>query len=56
MWNTKLKGPHARPKSRWQDNIKLNIKALGLEIVDWIRLVMNVEPSGVIKVGNFLNT
>jgi len=37
----KLKGRRSRerPRNRWDYNIKMNIKEMGSEDVDWIRLV-----------------
>jgi hypothetical protein len=31
--------PLGRPKRRWEDNIRIDVRETGLEIVDWIRLV-----------------
>jgi hypothetical protein len=31
--------PHERPKIRWEVNIKMNLKEVDCEGVDWIRLV-----------------
>jgi hypothetical protein len=32
------KRPLVRPRRRWEDNIKVDIKQIGWEDVDWIRL------------------
>jgi hypothetical protein len=32
------KRPLGRPRSRWIDNIKIDISAIGLSVVDWIGL------------------
>jgi hypothetical protein len=35
------KSPLGRPKRRWKDNIKMGLREIGLEGVDWIHLVQN---------------
>jgi hypothetical protein len=30
--------PLGRPRSRWEDNIKVELKGMGREDVDWIRM------------------
>jgi hypothetical protein len=35
------KRPLGRPRRRWEDNTKIYIKELGLEIVEWVRLAQN---------------
>jgi hypothetical protein len=30
------KRPHGRPRSRWEDNIKLDLQDVGCEGMDWI--------------------
>jgi hypothetical protein len=32
------KRPLARPRRRWMDNIKMELLAIGLSVVDWIGL------------------
>jgi hypothetical protein len=41
----KLEGkrPHGRPKHRWKDNIKIYLKEIGWERVDWINLAEDKE-------------
>jgi hypothetical protein len=34
----KRKGPLGRPRSRWEDNIRLDLWEIGLEDVDWVHL------------------
>jgi hypothetical protein len=29
------KGPLERPRPRWEDNIKIDLKEVGLENIDW---------------------
>jgi hypothetical protein len=35
------KRPLARPKRRWDDNIKLDLREIGVDGVNWIRLAQN---------------
>jgi hypothetical protein len=53
-----------RPKHRWEDNIKMDIKVLGRERVGWIHLaqnrtqcvfLVNTIPPNFIKDGKFLD-
>ena len=37
----KIGGLLARPKCRWEESIKVDLKAMGWERVDWIRLDNN---------------
>jgi hypothetical protein len=30
-----------RPKCRWKDNNRMNLRRIGLEVVDWIHLAQN---------------
>jgi hypothetical protein len=32
------KRPHGRPRRRWEDGIRMDLKETGLGCVDWIRL------------------
>jgi hypothetical protein len=32
------KRPLGRPRRRWEDKVKIDLKEIGLEAVDWIRL------------------
>jgi hypothetical protein len=34
----KRKGLYGGPRSGWEDNIKINLKEIGLENVEWIHL------------------
>jgi hypothetical protein len=41
-----------RPRSRWEDNIKLNLREIGINVKNWIRLAQDrVGP-----VADFVNT
>jgi hypothetical protein len=35
------KRPLGRPRRRWVDNIRMDLKGIGLEGVDWIHLVQD---------------
>jgi hypothetical protein len=30
--------PHGRPRSRWEDNIRMDLRKRGWEVIDWIHL------------------
>jgi hypothetical protein len=57
--------PLGRPRRRWKDNIKMNLREIGFGDVDWIYLAQDRdmagscehgnEPSGSIKCGEFLD-
>jgi hypothetical protein len=36
--------PHERPRHRWNDNIRMNLRELGWEGVDWIHLGSGQGP------------
>jgi hypothetical protein len=38
------KRPHGRPRRRWEDSIKIDLKNIGMEIVDWIQLAQDRDP------------
>jgi len=33
------KGPLGRCRHRWEDNIKMDLREIGLEFLDWIHLI-----------------
>jgi hypothetical protein len=35
------KGPLGRPRLRWKDNIKLDLREIGIDGVNWIQLVQD---------------
>jgi hypothetical protein len=37
------KRPHGRPRHRWEDNIRMDLKEIGWEGVDWIRMTADRE-------------
>jgi hypothetical protein len=53
--------PLGRPRLRWEDNIKMDLREIGFGNVDWINLAKDrdrwraLEPSGFIKCGEFLD-
>ena len=58
--------PLARPRRRWEDNIKLDLQEAGCRSVDWIELAQDREevagtcecgnePAGSVKCGEFLD-
>jgi hypothetical protein len=56
--------PLGRPRRRWEDDIKIDLREVGWGGMDWINLAQDrdrwralvnvVEPSGSIKCGEFL--
>jgi len=57
------KRPRGRPRSRWEDNIRMDLREIGWDDVDWIRVAQNRDQwqehadgfSGSIKCGEFLD-
>jgi hypothetical protein len=57
--------PLGRPRRRWEDNIKMDLREIGFGDVDWIPWAQDRdsggscehgnEPSGSIKCGEFLD-
>jgi hypothetical protein len=41
----KLEGrrPLGRPRRRWEDNIRMDLREIGLEDVDWIHLAQDTD-------------
>jgi len=37
------KGPHGRPKHRWEDNIKIHLQEVGYDSVEWIDLAQDKD-------------
>ena len=59
------KKPLGRPRSRWKENMKMDLQEVGCECIDWIKLaqdrdmwrtIVSVEMNigGSIKFGEFL--
>ena len=58
--------PLGRPRRRWEDNIRVDLREVGCGCVDWMELAQDrdrwralvsavMEPSGSIKCGEFLD-
>jgi hypothetical protein len=45
------KSPLGRPKLRWEDNIKMDLREVGWGM-DWIELAQNRDGGGTCKCGN----
>jgi hypothetical protein len=43
---TKEKRPMGRPRRRWEDNIKIDLKEVGCGDMDWIDLAQERETGG----------
>jgi hypothetical protein len=63
----KDKSPLGRPWRRWEDNVKMDLREIGIEGANWIRLAQDRvlvagfcehgnEPSGSIKIGGHFLT
>jgi hypothetical protein len=39
--NPEGKSPFGRPRRRWEENIRMDLRKMGLECVDWIHLVQD---------------
>jgi hypothetical protein len=35
------KKPLGRPRRRWEDNIKMNLREIGIDVANWIRLAQD---------------
>jgi hypothetical protein len=42
-WWESQKGPIERSRSRWVDNINMDLKKIGLGGMDWINLVQDMD-------------
>jgi hypothetical protein len=58
MGKVKGKRPLGRPRRRWVDNIKMDLREIGKDVMDWFDLIQDRdqgsyicgnEPSGSIK-------
>jgi hypothetical protein len=54
--------PLGRPRHRWEDNIKMDLREIGFGDMDWIHWAQDRdscehgnEPSGSLKCGEFLD-
>jgi hypothetical protein len=41
--NPEGKRPHGRPRRRWEDEIRMDLREIGLGGVDWIRLAQDMD-------------
>jgi len=41
LGDPKVKGHWLRPRSGWEDNIKLNLRKIGIDGANWIRLAQD---------------
>jgi len=40
----KERDPHGKPRCKWEDNIKADLKEIWWDGVDWINPVPQIEP------------
>jgi hypothetical protein len=40
-FSSEVKTPHGRPRHRWKDNIKMDLREIGWEGVHWILLAQD---------------
>jgi hypothetical protein len=43
---SEVKGPLGRPRRRWEDNIRMDVKETVCNVVDWINLAQVRNNSG----------
>jgi hypothetical protein len=41
VWRPEVKRPLGRPRRRWEDNIKIYLREIGMDGADWIRLAQD---------------
>ena len=46
------KRPLGRPRGRWEDDIKMNLREVGCDPGDWIDLAEDLQMASVCKGGN----
>jgi len=46
-WKTEEKTPAGRPRRRWEDNIRLDLRGIGREGVVWIHLPQDRDNKGI---------
>jgi hypothetical protein len=60
VWRPEGKRPVGRPRRRWEDNIKMDLREIGIDGANWIRLAQDrvqwracvntvIKPSGSIR-------
>jgi hypothetical protein len=37
------KRPHRRPRCRWDDDVRMDLREVGLEVVEWICLAQDTD-------------
>jgi hypothetical protein len=42
-WESQKERPQGRPKNRWVDNIKIDLRDIGWDATDWIDLAQDKE-------------
>jgi hypothetical protein len=42
-WNTGRKEPLGRPRCGWEDNIRMDLREIAWEAVDWMRLAPDMD-------------
>jgi hypothetical protein len=42
------KRPLGRPRRRWVDNIKMDLKEIGWDVIDWIDLTQDRDSGGLL--------
>jgi hypothetical protein len=48
IWLEYLKKPLRRPRRRWEDNIRMGVREVGWEVVDWIHLAQDTNNYGLV--------
>jgi hypothetical protein len=43
------KTSHGRPRCRWEDNIRMDLREVGWEVVEWVHLAQEVLINTVMK-------
>ena len=46
------KRPLGRPRRRWENNIKMDLRGVGCGDIDWIELAQNRDMAGTCECGN----
>jgi hypothetical protein len=46
------KRPLGRPRRRWEDNIKMNLREIRIDVVNWIQLAQDSPVVGLCEQGN----
>ena len=52
MYRALVENFRGRPRSRWKDNIKLDLQEVGCESMDWIAAAQNINSWGTYECGN----